>query len=116
MQAVNFLELDIDHLRRDLIELSDIISYLLSNLSDLGPKFFKLHLTKAVIVKGEVLVLFNELLGIKEELILTSILLLIGCWVSCSNQQLLSNSVVLKLIHPVVSHADHTGPHLWEPS
>ena len=86
MQAVNFLELDVDHLRRDLIELSDIISYLLSNLSDLGPKFFKLDLTKAVIVEGEVLVFFNELLGIKEELVLTSILLLFGSWVPCSDQ------------------------------
>ena len=110
------MKFDINHLRRDLIELSDIISYLLSNLSDLSPKFFKLDLTKAVIVEGEVLVFFNELLGIKEELVLTSILLLFGSWVPCSEQQLLSNSVVLKLIHPVVSHADHTGPHLWEPS
>ena len=116
MQAVNFLKLDINHLRRDLIELSDIIPYLLSNYSDLGSKFFKLDLTKAVIVKGEVLMFFNELLGIKEELVLTSILLLFRSWVSCSDQQLLSNSVVLKLIHPVVSHADHTGPHLREPS
>ena len=86
MQAVNFLKFDINHLRRDLIELSDIISYLLSNLSDLSPKFFKLDLTKAVIVKGEVLMFFNKLLGIKEELILASILLLFGCWVSSRHQ------------------------------
>ena len=86
MQAVNFLKLDIDQLRWYLIELSYIISYLLSNLSDLGSKLFKLHLTKPVIVKGEVLVLFNELLGIKEELVLASILLLLRSWVSSRDQ------------------------------